>query len=356
VAARRGDGQRDSIAKGGTPYMADRSAAQLVEIRLVELKRVDESFFQDYAKVHERLERRLEKEPRPLSAQVVTDVADELVAWLSTLAVKNVPHDKLSHMLRVGLGHLCATLIIVNPHLPQEEVAIRAYAELQRRGWDLATYDPEVAAAASKRAKILEAARVKARSHSKKPSSGAKASDVNKKVIGNPKVAAVKAASKAAPAKKEALMALEKKSSPAKPAKKAAAKKPAAKKVAAKKPAAKKPAAKKAVAKKPAAKKAVAKKPAAKKAVAKKPAAKKAVAKKPAAKKAVAKKPAAKKAVAKKPAAKKAVAKKPAAKKAAVKKAVAKKPAAKKAAPKPAVEPKPAPAMSPFEEKKPEVM
>jgi histone H1/5 len=336
--------------------MADRRAAQLVEIRLVELKRVDESFFQDYAKVHERVERRLDKESRPLSPQVVSDVADELVSWLATLAAKNYPHDKLSHMLRVGLGHLCAELIIVNPHLPQEEVAIRAYAELQRRGWDLATYDPEVAAAASKRVQVLEAARSKARAQSKKPSSGAKAPDGKKKVISNPKVAAVKAASKAAPAKKEALMALEKKSSPAKPAKKAAAKKPAAKKVAAKKPAAKKavakkPAAKKAVAKKPAAKKAVAKKP-----VAKKPAAKKAVAKKPAAKKAVAKKPAAKKAVAKKPAAKKAVAKKPVAKKAAVKKAVAKKPAAKKAAPKPAVEPKPAPALSPAEEKKPEAM
>jgi len=339
--------------------MSDKRAAQLVEIRLVELKRVDESFFQDYAKVHERLERRLEKEPRPLSPEVVSDVADELVAWLSTLAAKNVPNDRLSHLLRVGLGHLCAELIVVNPHLPQEEVAIRAYAELQRRGWDLATYDPEVAAAASKRVSVLEAARSKARSHSKKPLSEAKASGANTKVIGNPKVAAVMAASKAAPAKKEALMALEKKSSPAKPAKKAAAKKPAAKKVAAKKPAAKK-----VVAKKPAAKKAVAKKPAAKavakKAVAKKPVAKKAVAKKPVAKKAAAKKPVAKKAVAKKPAVKKAavkkVAAKPVAKKAAVKKAVARKPAAKKAAPKPAVEPKPAPIQAPVEEKKPEIM
>ena len=281
--------------------MADsRSAAQLVEVRLIELKRVGDSYFQDYAKVHERLERRLDKEARPLSAEVVSLVADEIVAWLATLAVKNIPYERLSHMLRVGLGHLCAELIIFNPHLPKDEVAIRAYAELQRRGWDLATYDPEVAQAALKRVQSLEAARSKARSHSRKPSSAVKAVGVKKKVIGNPKVAAVKA-NKAAPAKKEALMALEKKSSPAKSAKK--------------------------------------------------PAAKKVVAKKPAAKKVVAKKPAAKKAVAKKPAAKKAVAKKPAAKK-----AVAKKPAAKKAAPKPSVEPKPAPFFSPIEEKKPEVM
>jgi len=321
--------------------MADgRSAAQLVEIRLVELRRVGDAYSQDYAKVHDRLERRLDKEPRPLPPETVSLVADEIVAWLATLAAKNYPFERLSHMLRVGLGHLCAELIVVNPHLPNDEVAIRAYAELQRRGWDLATYDPEVAQAALKRIQAIEAAKSRSRSQSKKPSSAARSAGVNKKVIGNPKVAAVKAA-KAAPAKKEALMALEKKSSPAK---------------------AKKPAAKKAVAKKPAAKKAVAKKPAAKKAVAKKPAAKKAVAKKPVAKKAVAKKPAAKKAVAKKPAAKKAVAKKPVAKKSAVKKAAAKKPAAKKpaakksAAAKPAAEPKPAPFFSPVEEKKPEVI
>jgi hypothetical protein len=331
--------------------MADRSAAQLVEIRLVELKRVDASYFQDYAKVHERLERRLDKEPRPLAPQTVSDVADEIVVWLSSLAAKNYSHEKLSQLLRVGLGHLCAELIVVNPHLPQDEVAIRAYAELQRRGWDLATYDPEVAAAALKRERAIEAAKAKSRSQSKKPSSGADASDAKEKVIGNLKVAAVKAANKAAPAKKEALMALEKKSSPAKPAKKPAAKKPVAKKVVAKKPAAKKAVAAKAAAKKPVAKKAVAKKPVAKKAVAKKPAVKKAVAKKPVVKKAVAKKPAAKKAVATKPVAKKAAATKPA-----VKKAVAKKPAAKKAASKPAAEPKPAPLVPPMEEKKPEVM
>jgi hypothetical protein len=337
------------IFERGTPYMADRSAARLVEIRLVELKRVDDSYFQDYAKVHERLERRLDKEPRPLSAETVSIVADEIVAWLATLAAKNVPYERLSHILRVGLGHLCAELIVVNPHLPQEEVAIRAYAELQRRGWDLATYDPEVAQSASKRMQSLEAARSKARSQTKKPSSSAKAGS-DRKVIGNPKIAAAKA-TKVTPAKKEALMALEKKSSPAK------ATKPAAKKAVAKKATAKKPAAKKVAAKKPAVKKAVkkvaAKKPAAKKAVkkvaAKKPAVKKAVkkvaAKKPAAKKAV------KKVVAKKPAVKKVVAKK-----AAAKKPAAKKPAAKKAASKPAVEPKPASIFSPFEEKKPEVI
>jgi hypothetical protein len=318
--------------------MADRSAAQLVEVRLVELKRVDDSYSQDYAKVHERLVRRLEKEAHPLPSDTVSLVSDELVAWLATLAAKNYTPDRLSHMLRVGLGHLCAEYVVVNPHLAQEEVAIRAYAELQRRGWDLATYDPEVAQAALKRIQSLEASRGK----SKKPLS-AKAG-LNKKVIGNPKIAEAKA-SKATPAKKEALMALEKKSSPAK---KAIAKKPAAKKAVAKTATAKKPAAKKAVAKK-----AVAKKPAVKKAVAKKATAKKPVAaKKAVAKQATVKKPVAKKAVAKKASAAKAVvAKKPVAKKASAARAAGAKKAPSK---KPAIEPKTAPNSSPIEEKKPE--
>ncbi len=252
--------------EGGSSCMAGKSAVQLVDVRLVEFKRIDEAFFQDYAKIHERLERMLDKEPRPLSEETVSIVADELIAWLAGQAAKNVPNDRLSQYLRVGLGHLCSQMIVVPHNLPVEEAAIRAYAELQRRGWDLATYDPEVAAQALRRVSSIEAAR--ARSKSKKPSSAGKAAGVKKKVIGNPKVAATKAVVKAASAKKEAHMALEKK---------AAAKKPAAKKAVAKKPA------KKAAAKKPAAKKAVAKKPV-KKAAAKKPAAKKAVAKKPAVK------------------------------------------------------------------------
>jgi histone H1/5 len=321
--------------------MADRSAAQLVEVRLVELKRVDDSYSQDYAKVHERLVRRLEKEAHPLSSDTVSLVSDELVAYFATLAAKNYSPDRLSHMLRVGLGHLCAEYVVVNPHLPQEEVAIRAYAELQRRGWDLATYDPEVAQAALKRMQSLEAARGK----SKKPSSSAKAGSVNKKVICNPKIAEAKA-KKATPAKKEALMALEKKSSPAK------AKKPVATKATAKKSVAKKASAVKAVGAK---KESLAKLAQAKKAVAKKTSAAKAVvAKKPATKAAVAKKPSAAKAtVAKKPLAAKATA----TKKAVTKKTVARKPSAaktagakKSAVKKPASEPKSASKSSPMEE------
>jgi hypothetical protein len=333
--------------------MAGRSAAQLVDIRLVEDKRIDDSYFQDYGKIHERLERILEKEPKPLREAEANAQADAFVAWLSGQEAKGVPAERLSMFLRVGLGHICAEMIAAPPSLSLDEIAARAFAELQRRGWDLAVYDPEVAADAVKRVEdAAKAARAKGGSGMKKePSSAAKHAGVSAKVAkGTPKVAVAKASPKAAPAKKEALM-IEKKKSPAKPA---AAKKAPAKKAAAKKPAAKKPAAKKVAEKKAPAKKAAAKKPAAKKAVAKKPVAKKAAAKKPVAKRAAAKKPVAKKAAAKKPAAKKVAEKKAPAKKPAAKKAVAKKPAAKKA-PK-AAEPKPAPAPVVAEEKKPEIM
>jgi histone H1/5 len=342
--------------------MAGRSAAQLVDIRLVEDKRIDDSYFQDYAKIHERLERVLEKEPKPLPEAVALAQADAFVAWLSGQSAKNAPPERSSMLLRCGLGHICAEMIAAPPSLSLEEIAARAYAELQRRGWDLAVYDPEVAAEAVRRveeAAKAAAPRSRARAASgvkKEPSSAAKNAGVTTKVRkGTPKVAVAKAATKAAPAKKEALM-VEKKKSPARkpaaakkaPAKKAGAKKKvAAKKTTAKKPAAKR-VAKKAVAKKATAKKAVAKKPAAKKAAAKKPAAKRV------AKKTVAKKATAKKAAAKKPAAKKVAAKKPAAKKAVAKKAVAKKPAAKKVAALKPAEPKPM-ATPVAEEKKPDL-
>ncbi|MDP3176901.1 MAG: hypothetical protein Q8M76_03285, partial [Spirochaetaceae bacterium] len=282
--------------------MAEKSAAQLVDVRLVEFKRIDESHFQDYAKVHERIERALDKASRPLNSEAANLAADMLVAWLAGQAAKNAPLERISQFLRVGLGHICAE-IVWGPHLPPEEIAARAYAELQRRGWDQAIFDLEDAEGAAKRIEALEAAKVAERSRAahKKPSSEGEPADDKKKVsIGNPKIAVAEADKKAAPAKKEALMALEKKASSAKSAaKKAAPAKTVAKKAAAK-PAAKKVAEK--TAKKPAAKKAVAKKPvAAKKVAEKKPAAaKKVVAKKPAVKKAVAKKLAVKKAVAKK--------------------------------------------------------
>ncbi len=321
--------------------MGGRSAAQLVDIRLVDAKRIDDSYNQDYTKIHERLERILDKEPKPLPEPIALAQADAFVAWLAGQSAKNLPADRLSMLLRSGLGHICSEMIAAPPSLSLEEIAARAYAELQRRGWDLAVYDPEVAAEALKR--VEDAAKAAApRARSKKdPSSAAQHAGVSRKVQKvTPKIAVAKAHTKAAPAKKEAPM-IAKKKTPAKPA--------AAKKAPAKKAAAKKPAVKKAVAKKVAEKKPAAKKPAVKKAAAKKPVAKKTVAKKPVAKKVAAKKPVAKKAAAKKPAAKKAVAKKVAEKKPAAKKAV------KKAVKKP-VKAVVAPPAPPVEEKKPDLM
>jgi len=356
--------------------MAGRSAAQLIDIRLVEEKRIDDSLFQDYARIHERLERSLESAPRPIDEETAQKVRDQLLASLAGQAAKAVPHERLSQFLRCGLGHICAELCAV-PGLPLEEVARRAYEELGRRGWDAAEF--ELGAAQAALVRVEEAAKVSRLSSTtkKKNAPSARSVGTKKKVSeGIPNVASAKT-EKAAQAKKEAPMMSEKKAAPArKPVPKAAAakktavsaaktatkkaavaKKPAAKKLAEKRTPTRKPTAK-AVARKPAVRKAVraassaAKKPAAKKAVAKKlsarkPAAKKLAEKKPAVRKTAAKKPAAKKAVAKK-----AVAKAPAAKKPAVKKVAASKPAAKKpAAPKPAIEPRPL-GVPPIEEKK----
>jgi histone H1/5 len=324
--------------KKGEHEMAGRSPTQLLDIRLVEEKRIDESYFQDYVKVHERLDKIFERRAKPLAVAECEAVAEALVAWLSIQSEKNVPPDRLTHYLRCGLGHICVEMH-TSPDLSPEAIASIAYEELRRRGWVDAVFDPVAAAAIAKRLGIVEhkpperrpepSPKKAAPRPSPKPTNASGKTTAAKKIITSKEERVMSnieepgkvAVAPAAAQEKES----EKKVQPARkaPAKKAAAKKTEAKKPVAKKAVAKKPAAKKVAAKKVAEKK-VAKKPVAKKVAAKKPVAKKAAAKKPVAKKtlksAVAKKPAAKK-----PAAKKVVAKKPAAKKVVAKKAAPKK-------------------------------
>jgi len=316
--------------------MPGRSPTQLLDIHLVEERRIEESYFQDYVKVHERLERMFEKSVKPLPPSEGDSMALVLAAWLSVQAEKNVPAERLTMLYRCGLGHICVELCF-STLIPPEAVALAAYEEMKRRSWVEAVFDPVAAALEAKRLGLLE------RKAHPKPVASTNASDkttVAKRITRKEdrEMSNIDEAGKATvvPEQNEAAKKPEaevKKPVAKKPA--AAKKAPVAKKPAAKKPVAKKVAEKKAPAKKVVAKKPVAKKPVAKKVAAKKPVAKKVAAKKPVAKKAVAKKPVAKKVAAKKPAAKKVVAKKPVAKKVAAKpaakKAVAKKPAAKKA-------------------------
>ena len=320
--------------------MSERNPVAVLDIRLVEDKSIDETFFQDYQKVHEKLERVLEKIPKPLDDPSFGLVEEQLLAWLHVQEARKDAGDRLTSLLRCGLGHLCvARRAGTQPGLPIDEIVALAMGDLKTRGWAARIFDPEAAAIAAKKFAVSEKKSTSARPASRKNDTAAgktgarqrsekevSAMDDSNQVSGVAGASPTDAAAKAADAKPKA-------------AKKPVAKKPAVKKAVEKKPAVKKvaekkPAAKKVVAKKPAAKKVAVKKPVAKKPAVKKVAEKKTVAKKPAVKKVAAKKPAVKKVAAKKPVAKKPVAKKAvAAKKPAVKKAaVAKKPAVKKAA------------------------
>ncbi len=308
--------------------MAERNPVAVLDIRLVEDKLIDETYFQDYQKVHEKLERVLEKAPKPLDAPSFERAEEQLLAWLYGHEAKKDAGDRLTSLLRCGLGHLCVAMSVASEvGLGADSIVARALGELRSRGWATRIFDPQAAAQAAAKFATLEKKSTPARPVSRKKvtasgKTGARQrsekevsamSDANQNSGMSGAAPAEGAASKTADAKPKAV-------------RKPAAKKPAAKKVAVKKPAAaKKPAVKKVVAKKPAVKKVAAKKPAVKKVVAKKPAVKKVAAKKPVAKKVVAKKPVAKKVAAKKPVAKKVVAKKPVAEKSVAKKVVAKK-------------------------------
>ncbi|HUX38915.1 MAG TPA: histone H1-like repetitive region-containing protein [Rectinemataceae bacterium] len=340
--------------------MSERIPVGFLDIRLVEEKLIDETILQDYRKVHEKLERLLDKVDGPLVGAALDGIEGQFLAWLSTHEARRDEDGRLTSLLRCGLGHLALAFAASSD--PSGPVVDRAMAEFKARGWDARVFDPVLAEAAAKKYASLEkkiapevpasnrhpqaAGKTGARQRIQKegsamsdptnagampaPAESPASVPAKPKVARKPRAPKAEAAVKKAPAKKAAApkKAADKKVAAKKPA--AAAKKVAApKKVAAKKPAA----AKKVAVKKVADKKVAAKKPVAKKAVAKKPvAAKKVAAKKVVAKKPVAKKLADKKVAAKKPVAKKAVAKKPvAAKKVAAKKPVAaKKVAAKK--------------------------
>ena len=242
--------------------MSGRNPTQLLDIRLVEERRIEESYFQDYVKVHERLDRMFERSLKPISGGEADAASAALVAWLSGQSDKNVPVERLTQLLRCGLGHICVELC-VRPDLPPETVAANAYDEMQRRGWMESVFDPVKAAVEAKRLGMGEKKprpkQAGSTNASGKTAAARRISSKEDRAMSNfeePGKAVV------VPEQADAVKKPEAKKAPAKKpaAKKAAAKKPAAKKAAAKKPAAKKPAVKKAVAKKPAVKKAAAKK------------------------------------------------------------------------------------------------
>ncbi|MEI6385637.1 MAG: histone H1-like repetitive region-containing protein [Spirochaetota bacterium] len=358
--------------------MSEKNPVAVLDIRLVDEKLIGDAFFQDYKKVHERVDQLLEHAGKPYDDTVIAGIEGQLLAWLRPQEAAASVEGRLDSLFRCGLAHVCVAIVSwVDSGLGLDDIVSRSLGEMRARGWADRHYDPGLAEAAAVRypatekksapgkpASILHVTaagksgsrqwkkEVSTMNDGTQDSGSAMAGTVPVAPADKPVEAKVakrgprKAAAKKAPAKKAAAAKpkAEKKVAAKKaPAKKAAAKPKPEKKLAAKKVAAPK----KAVAKKAAPKKLAAKKAAPKKAVAKKAAPKKAVAKKVAAKKPLAekklaaKKPAAKKLVAKKPAAKKVVAKKAAApKKAAAKKTAAKKPAAKKAVAKKAAAPK----------------
>ncbi len=359
----------------GGDEMSEKNPVAVLDIRLVDEKLIGDAFFQDYKKVHERVDQLLVNAGKPYDDTVVAGIEGQLLAWLHSQEGEPSVEGRLDSLYRCGLAHVCVAIVSwVESGLGLDDIVSRSLGEMRARGWADRHYDVELAESAAARYPTTEKKSAPGKSASilhvtAAGKSGARqwkkevstmndgTQDSGSAMAGTAPVAPAdkpveakvakrgprKAAAKKAPAKKAA-------AAKPKPEKKVAAKKAPAKKAAApKKAAAAKPKAEKKVA---APKKAVAKKAAPKKAVAKKAAPKKAVAKKAAPKKAVAKKAAPKKAVAKKVAAKKPLAaKKVVAKKAAVKKPAAKKVAAKKVVVKKAAAPKKAAAKKPAAKK-----
>ncbi len=130
--------------------MAGISPQQLVDLKLVEIGAIGDSLKQDYDRVHDRLDKLLEKAPRPLADDEAEKAATTLCAWLSGQAERNVPLERLTSLYRCGLGHIAVELCR-GADVSSELVATRAFDELRARGWIDAVFDPQIAAEAAKR-------------------------------------------------------------------------------------------------------------------------------------------------------------------------------------------------------------
>lgn len=284
--------------------MSEKNPVAVLDIRLVDEKLIGDAFFQDYKKVHERVDQLLVNAGKPYDDTVVAGIEGQLLAWLHSQEGEPSVEGRLDSLYRCGLAHVCVAIVSwVESGLGLDDIVSRSLGEMRARGWADRHYDVELAESAAARYPTTEKKSAPGKSASilhvtAAGKSGARqwkkevstmndgTQDSGSAMAGTAPVAPADKPVEAKVAKRGPRKAAAKKA----PAKKAAAAKPKPeKKVAAKKAPAKKAAApKKAAAAKPKAEKKVA---APKKAVAKKAAPKKAVAKKAAPKKAVAKRP-----------------------------------------------------------------
>ena len=80
--------------------MSERNPVGFLDIRLVEEKLIDETILQDYRKVHEKLERLLDKVARPIDDASLLAVEEQFLAWLHSHEARKDEEERRTSLLR----------------------------------------------------------------------------------------------------------------------------------------------------------------------------------------------------------------------------------------------------------------
>ena len=227
--------------------MADKKAALKLDSRLASEGIVQNEFLADYPKVHSMLNTYLKKTGAALTDENFAVGEEKLRDWLMVLVKKNVPSERLTDYLRVGLAHLCHDFIESNnKELSLDDNIDRALKSFRARKYSRCVFKVSEKKALERIRMEKENAVSKKSADKKMPAKKDTAKKAAPKKIADKKTEAKKPAKKAAPKKVAVKKADAKKAAPKKVAvKKVAVKKVAPKKVVVKKIAPKKPAAKK---------------------------------------------------------------------------------------------------------------
>lgn len=123
--------------------MADAKIIRLLDEKLIEERIIDESYRDDYKKVHRLLNSHIRKKGASLPLETFDVVEKLLRGWLDILYKQGASQEKLTSYLRCGLAHMSFDYIdSTYLQIGQEDLVTRAMISFKQRHYNRTFYRP----------------------------------------------------------------------------------------------------------------------------------------------------------------------------------------------------------------------
>lgn len=123
--------------------MADAKTIQLLDEKLIEGNLIDNSYKEDYKKVHRFLNSHIHKRGSSLPLETFEVVEKLLRNWLDTLYKQGASQEKLTSYLRCGLAHMSFDYIdSTYEQIGREDLVTRAMISFKQRHYNRTFYRP----------------------------------------------------------------------------------------------------------------------------------------------------------------------------------------------------------------------